>query len=189
MRALLSGTPPGQAGPEQQSGMQEDDPMMKMMQAMLGGLGGEANAPNTGETPFSAEDVSKMTGIPSFLTSMFMAGKQEAPPSPSEIRKQNTWQIVRTILAILIGLYTIFIVDKSCETFGPNPPAPATAQNPFLVFLMGELIVNGARITFSGRPVSQSGLKSWIASAKDVARDAAILIFMMGVYSWWKGDV
>lgn len=85
MKALLSGTPQGQAGQGQgqQGGMPgEDDAMMKMMQAMLGGMNGGPNASNPGEMPFSPDDFSKMTGIPPFLTNMVMGGKQEAPPHP-----------------------------------------------------------------------------------------------------------
>lgn len=187
MRTLLSGVQQGQAGQGQQAGMPgEEDPMMKMMQAMLGNMSGDPNAPAPEGMPFSADDISKMTGIPSFFTSMFLGGKQQAPPTPAEISRERTWKTLRTILSVLIGLYTVFTIDKSVETFGQNPPTPATAQNPFLIFLMGELLVNGARIVLSGRPASQSGLKAWIQSGREVGRDGAILLFMLGAYSWWK---
>ena len=188
MRALLAGTPQGQdAGGQQPVMPGEDDPMVKMMQAMLGNIGGDPSAPTPEGMPFSADDISKMTGVPSFLTSMFLGGKQQAPATPEEISRDRTWKVLRTIVSILIGLYTIYVVDKSVETFGQNPPAPATTQNPFLVFLMGELLVNGARVVLSGRPASQSGFKAWIQSGREVARDGAILISMLGAYSWWKG--
>lgn len=183
MRALLAGAPQGQ-----EPGMQgEDDPMLKMMQAMLGNVSGDPNAPGSEGMPFSADDISKMTGLPSFLTSMFLGGKQQAPPTPEEIKIERTWKVLRTIMVGLVGLYTIFTIDKSVKAFGQDPPVPATAQNPFLVFLMGELLVNGARTVLSGRPASRSGFKAWIHSGRETARDGALLLFMFGTYSrWWK---
>lgn len=188
MRILLGGAQPGQTGQPQSTGQPgEEDPMIKMMQTMLGGMSGDPNAPGAGELPFSADDMSKMTGIPSFLTGMFMGGKQQAPPSPEQISKERTWKILRVVLSILIGIYAIFTVDSSVKTFGQNPPAPATARNPFLVFLTGQLLINGAKVTLAGNTQSQGGIKSYYRTVKDVAADGAILIFMLGVYSWWSG--
>lgn len=187
MRVLLGGAQPGQAGQPQQPGQPgEEDPMIKMMQTMLGGMSGDPNAPNTGELPFSADDISKMTGIPSFLTGMFLGGKQQVPPSAEQVSKERTWKIVRVVLSVLIGIYTIFTLDNSLTTFGQNPPAPATARNPFVVFLTGQLLVNGAKAALAGNTSSQGGLKSYYRNVKDVAADGAIIIFMLGVYSWWS---
>lgn len=190
MRALLGGPPQGPAseGQEQQPGMPgEDDPMVKMMQTMLGNMSGDPNAPGPEGMPFSADDISKMTGMPSFLTNMFLGGKQQAPPTAAQIRQERTWKVLRTIMFVLIGLYTVFTIDKSVEAFGQHPPAPATAQNPFTIFLMGELLVSGARMVLAERPASQSGIKAWLQSGRETARDGAILVFLVGTYSWWKG--
>lgn len=188
MRVLLGGQQQTQDGQTQQQGaVNEDDPMIKMMQTMLGGLSGDPNAPATGEMPFSADDISKMTGMPSFLTSMFMGGKQQAPPTPHQVSSERRWKIIRTIAAVLIGIYTVFTVDSSILTFGQHPPAPATAQNPFVVFLTSQLLLNGARIALSATPAGQSGFKSYIRTGRDIAADGAILVFILGVYSWVKG--
>lgn len=187
MRVLLGGGQPGQTGQPQQAGqMGEEDPMIKMMQTILGGMSGDPNAPSTGELPFSADDISKMTGIPSFLTGMFMGNKQ-APPSPEQVSRERTWKVLRIVLSILIGIYTIFTLDNSLSTFGHNPPAPATIRNPFYVFLTGQLLINGAKVVLAGNTPSQSGLKSYYRTFKEVAADGAISIFMLGVYSWWSG--
>ena len=184
MRALLSGMPQGQ----QDGDTGEEDQMIKMMQNLLGGMSGEPGAapgPGIGGLPFSAEDVSKMTGIPPFLTNMFL-GPAPVPPTEAEKRTESLWKLVRVVLSSLIGIYTIWIVNKSVELFGQNPPAPATAQNPFVIFVMAELLVHGAR-TMTGRTTG-NGLKGWFQSVKDIGRDGAIVIFLLGCNSWWRGD-
>lgn len=186
MRAMLGVNAQNPGGLGQQGGIDENDAMIKMMQTMLGGMSGDPNAP--GEMPFSAEDISKMTGIPSFLTSMFLGGTQEAPLSAAQIKSERIWKTVRALVSVIVALYTIFTIDKSLSTFGQDPPAPATAQNPFVVFIMAELLVNGANIVLPGRkPVG--GLKSWFRMGRDVARDGAIVVFALGVYTWFKGPI
>lgn len=189
MRILLGGAQQNQSGQGQQPGMpDENDPMIKMMQTMLGGMSGDPNAPGTGDMPFSADDISKMTGMPSFLTNMFMGGNKQTPPTPEQINKERRWKVVRIVVSILMGIYTVVTLDNSIDTFGTNPPAPATVQNPFVVFLMGELLLQGGKSALFGRPTNQGTIKSWIASVREVAADGAILLFMLGVYSWWVGS-
>ena len=185
MRALLGGGPQGPGGEGQQSG--EEDPMVKMMQAMLGNMSGDPNAEGPEGMPFSADDISKITGIPSFLTSMFLGGKKQAPPTAEEISRARTWKILRSIVFVFVGLYTVFTLSRSVETFGQHPPVPATIQNPFTIFLMCELLVSGAKAVMTGQPARQNGFKAWTQSGREVARDGAIMIFMLGAYSWWKG--
>lgn len=185
MRALLAGVPQDQSSNPQQPGMptDEEDPMVKMLQSMLGGMSGDPNAA-TGMP--SADDLSKITGMPSFLTSMVFGGQQQSPASPAEVRAESTWKVVRILFSILAGLYMIFTVEKSVSTFGYSPPAPATAQNPFAIFLTGELLLYGSRLALSGRP-SSNRFGAWLQSGRDFARDGAILVFMLGVYTWSKG--
>jgi len=185
MRALLAGTPHEQSSNPQQPGMPagEEDPMLKMLQSMLGGMSGDPNS--AGGMP-SADDLSKITGMPSFLTSMLFGGQKQAPMSSVEVQAESRWKIVRILFSILVGIYVIFTVEKSSSTFGHNPPVPATAQNPFVVFLTGELLLYGSRVALSGRPTS-NGFKAWLQSGRDFARDGAILVFLLGVYSWSKG--
>lgn len=187
MRMLMGGNQPNQtgAGPGQQPEIDENDPMIKMMQTMLGGMSGDPNAP--GEMPFSGDDISKMTGIPSFLTNMIFGGPKEAPLSPRQVQTERFWKVLRTVVSFLVAFYTIFTIDKSISAFGQHPPAPATAQNPFVVFLMAELLINGTKIVFPGRPVA-GGLKSWFRTGKDAARDGAIVVFVLGIYSWFRGS-
>lgn len=183
MKALLGGNAQAQPGLGQQGGMDENDPMIKMMQTMLGGMSGDPNAPS--DLPFSADDISKMTGIPSFLTGMFLGGKAEPPATPTQVRNDQTWKVLRTVISVLVAFYTIFTVDRSISLFGQNPPSPATVQNPFVVFLMAELLINGTKTLLPGRP-AVGGVKHWYNTGRDAARDGAIVVFMLGVYTWFR---
>lgn len=176
---------------------QEEDPMLKMLQAMMGGMGAAGAADGTsdpsapggvGSTPgFSPDDISKVTGLPPFLTNMMMGG-QKAPPTEAEIQTTRLWKVLHVIFAVLAGLYLVFRINRSIEVFGENPPAPATFQNPFLVFATGELLVQTTRVATKGHS-GKSGFALWIQMFKEFIGDGAILVFMLGIASWWKGSV
>jgi GET complex subunit GET2 len=168
--------------------------MMKMLQAMMGGMGGEDGAgdPNMpggmgGIPGFSPDDISKATGIPSFLTNMFM-GNQRAPPTKAELQATKTWKLIHAVFAIFAGLYLVFTIDRATQTYGTNPPAPATIQNPFMIFLTGEVLVQSARVISNGTP-GKSGMGLWIHMGKEFLGDGAIMVFMLGLASWIKGMV
>ena len=165
--------------------------MMKMLQAMMGGVDG-SNDPNFpgsmgAGAGLSPDDISKATGLPPFLTGM-MAGGQKAPPTRAEIQAARLWKIVHAVFGIVVGLYLASSINRSTETFGENPPAPATFQNPFLVFVTGELLVQGTRVATKGHS-GKGGFRLWIQMVKEFIGDGAIVVFMLGLASWWKGSV
>jgi len=134
----------------------------------------------------SPHDISKATGLPSFLTNMVMGG-QKAPPTQAELQATRLWKILHVIFALIAGLYLVFTITRATETFGENPPRPATFQNPFVVFLTGELLVQGTRVGTSGYS-GKSGLGLWIQILREFVGDGAIAVFMLGIASWWKGS-
>ncbi|KAI1608051.1 hypothetical protein EDD36DRAFT_389724 [Exophiala viscosa] len=191
LRALLR-QPEPQEG--QNQSQQPEDPMLKMLQTMMGAMDGTSN-PNTpggagfpgGLPGLSPDDISKATGLPSFLTNMVMGG-QKAPPSHAELQATRLWKSLHVIFALIAGLYLVFTVTRATETFGENPPRPATFQNPFVVFLTGELLVQGTRVGTSGYS-GKSGLGLWIQILREFVGDGAIAVFMLGIASWWKGSI
>ncbi|KAK4941238.1 hypothetical protein LTR10_018774 [Elasticomyces elasticus] len=190
LRALLRQPEPqeGQNQPQQ-----AEDPMLKMLQSMMGAMDGTSD-PNAaggagfpgGLPGFSPDDISKATGLPSFLTNMVMGG-QKAPPSQAEVQATRLWKILHVIFALVAGLYLVFTITRATATFGESPPRPATFQNPFVVFLTGELLVQGTRVATSGYS-GKSGLGLWIQILREFVGDGAIAIFMLGIASWWKGS-
>ncbi|ETI28710.1 hypothetical protein G647_01161 [Cladophialophora carrionii CBS 160.54] len=176
---------------EGQGQTQQEDPMLKMLQAMMGGMDGtsDPSAPDgMGAMPgLSPDDISKATGLPPFLTNMVM-GNQKAPPSPAEIQATRIWKLVHVVFAILAGLYLVFNIHKSMQTYGENPPAPATFQNPFIVFLTGELLLQSARVLTKGGS-GKSGIGLWIQMGKELFGDGMIMVFGLGLAAWIKGRV
>ncbi|EXJ65712.1 uncharacterized protein A1O5_11240 [Cladophialophora psammophila CBS 110553] len=175
---------------EGQSQAQQEDIMLKFLQTMVGGMDGstDSNIPGgMGAGPgLSPDDISKATGLPPFLTDMIMGG-QKAPPRPAEIQATRFWKVVHVVFAMMAGLYLVFIIHKSSQTYGENLPAPATFQNPFIVFMTGELLVQGARAASQGQS-GKSGIRLWIQMGKEFIGDGAIMVFMLGLASWMKGS-
>ena len=178
LRQLLRGQPQADNDAPQD---QTEDPMAKMLQQLLGGM--DPNDPNAGEMPkLSPDDISKATGIPSWVTNMFL----EKPPATEEQKRQVfVWKSIHLIFSTLVGAYTLWTVTTSMATFGANPPTPPTFRNPFLIFMLGELLVETSRLTVGGMG-SPKGIGAWYQIAKDVGRDSSIVIFLLGMGIWWN---
>ena len=185
LKALLGGPSQGQG---QQAGQATDpgteDPMMKMMSQLMGGMQSDPNDPNAMPS-FNPDDLAKATGLPSFVTNKLF-GSKKAPPTPAEARQTRLWRSLHAIFAIITGLYLLFTVRRSTQTFGESPPAPATFQNPFTVFALGELFLQSARMLTAGQS-GKRGAGLWLQMVKESAGDGAIMIFLLGVSSWLKG--
>lgn len=190
LKALLQGPPPGPTGPNQSAEQPgADDPMMQMLQSLMGNMGGEAGqgGPNNnpGGLPFSPDELAQHTGLPSWATGMLFGG-EKAPPTQAEQKTLRLWKILHVVVAVLSGAYMLFAMDRSVRTYGKNPPAPPTFQNPFMVFIMAQLLLQGTRILVAGQAERQ-GIGLWFQMLKQLARDGAIIVFMLGCASWWKG--
>lgn len=179
--------PPPQA--DQNQAQQQEDPLMKMLQSMMGGIDGAAGPdPSGGMAAFpglSPDDISKATGLPSFVTSM-ITGNQKAPPSPAEIRATQFWKVLHAVFAIGAALYLIFSVNRSVQKYGENPPGPATFQNPFVVFLTGEIVLQSGMVLSKGHS-GRSGIGLWIQMARELLGDGMIMVFGLGLAQWLNG--
>lgn len=165
---------------------------MKMLQAMMGGMEGSSDPNATGNgmgagPGLSPEDLSKATGLPSFLTNMIM-GEQKAPPSKAEIQATRMWKVVHVLFALMAGLYLVFRINQATETYGEFPPAPATFQNPLLLFVTGEILVQTTRVATKGQS-GRSGTGLWIQMGREFIGDGAVVVFVLGIASWLKGSV
>ena len=179
IRSLLRAQEPQQGQPGQ--GQQEEDPMMKMLNSLLGG-GDPSDPANPGGLPFSPDDVSKATGLPPFLTKLFM-GKGKTPPTPAEEQTVRMWTLIHVILSLLAGIYVVYVLSSSTKLFGSSPPPPATMKNPFLVFITGELVVHTTQMLLVDK-AGPKGMWAWWQILRDIGRDGSIVVFMMGAASW-----
>jgi len=163
--------------------------MMKMLQAMMGGMDGASGPDGSGGMGaipgFSPDDISKATGLPPFLTNMVM-GQQKAPPGKAEVRATQIWKVLHVVFAVLAALYLSLSVNISTQKYGDNPPAPATFQNPFIVFLTGELLLQSGRILLKGQS-GKSGIGLWVQMGKELFGDGMIMVFGLGLAQWLNG--
>ena len=170
---------PGQPGPA-------EDPMVKMLNSLLGGAD-SADPATPGSLPFSPEDISKATGLPPFLTNMFW-GQENATPPPAQEQAARMWTLIHVLFSLLAGIYVVHTLTSSTSLFGADPPPPATIRNPFLAFIMGELLLQSTQMFLVDR-AGPKGVWAWWQILKDIARDGSIVVFMMGATSWLKGWV
>ena len=197
LKALLqpASAPTGQNQSQAEPGA--DDPMLQMLQSLMGNMGGmggpdgmggmgaDGNTNGAEGLPFSPDQLAQQFGMPSWATGMLFGG-QKAPPTPAEEKSRRLWRIVHVVVAVASGTYLLFAMSRSSHTFGKNPPAPATFQNPFTVFMMAQLMLQGTRILLAP-PAARSGIGLWFQMLKELARDGAIIVFMLGCASWWGG--
>ena len=189
LRALLRGPPQTGAqgqGEGQPPLAEQEDPMVKMLSSLMGGMNGTSDPNATGGLPFNPDDLSKATGIPSFLTNMVM-GNQKAPPTPAEIQQTRMWRILHVAFGLLSGIYYLIAIGRAESSFGQQPPAPATFQNPFVMFVLGEVLLQSVRILTAGSS-GKRGPGLWYQMVKEFAGDGAVVVFLLGVSRWWKGD-
>lgn len=190
LRALLRANPPEQ---DRQQGIDED-PMMKLLGSMMGGVpGAESTAPGSGTAPgqsnappsLSPSDLTDALGLPPMLSKMLFGGATQ-PATPEEKRRQSILSFLHLIFAVTVGLYLLLLVSSSVATYGARPPPPATARNPFLIFLTGELVLSGLRVltTQNGQTFGLSTLTQLFQS---FLRDGRIVVFLLGAGSWWFG--
>jgi len=175
----MDGAPPG------------DDPMMKMLQQMMGGAAGEG-----------------ADGMPSFpgMPNMPGMGGQAAIADPYAY----VWRIVHAVFAIALGLYisltTTFSGSKlarlSSESASTENLTPASIHF-FYIFATAQVLLQTSRFYLEKGTTQQTGIlgtivgflpepyKGYVQLASRYFRiwttitgDAMILVFVLGVCSW-----
>lgn len=186
LRALLRANPPEQHAQQQI----DQDPMMKVLSSMLGGIpGAENTAPGAGMAPpnqgdLGMNDLTSALGIPPLLSNMIFGGGA-SQQTPEEKNRERILKLLHTLFALFIGFYLVTLVSSAVTTYGVNPPPPATAQNPFVIFMTVEMLLIGARVAL-GR-IQQGTLATGLQIFRALVRDGSIAIFALGAASWWNG--
>jgi hypothetical protein len=186
LRTLLRAHPP-----EQQAQQQIDqDPTMKLLSAMLGGVpGAENTAPGSGIAPppqddLQPGDLTSALGLPPLLSKMLLGGGSP-PKTPDEKKREWMWKALHVFFALITGLYLLMLIASSVATYGSQPPPPATAQNPVVIFMTGELLLSSARVLLGSR---QDGtLATFMQLVRSFVRDGSIAVFVLGAGTWWTG--
>ncbi|KAL4921699.1 hypothetical protein BDW62DRAFT_115476 [Aspergillus aurantiobrunneus] len=181
LRALLR-----QPESSQQDAGEEEDPTLKLLNSLIGGMPGAvqgAGAGTGGNAPGGLPPgLASSLGLPPWMSSML--GKQQQ--SEEQKKAVLTWKILHIVLSVALGIYLIFLTSTSVATYGKQPPPPATAQNPFLFFTTGELLLGSARVMMRGKIGGPTGPFLYIQLLRDFIRDGSIVLFLFGMGSWWN---
>ncbi|KAB8273613.1 hypothetical protein BDV30DRAFT_210162 [Aspergillus minisclerotigenes] len=177
-RALLR-----QGGPSSsEQGPQEEDPTMQMLNTLMAGMNGQEQAPGG---PSQAELVSAL-GFPPFVADLLGAATHK--PTDEEKKDVRTWKVLHILFAVAVGIYLLMLIGTSVSTYGSQPPPPATAQNPFLYFTTGEVVLTGARLMSKGRTGRAAGIMLGLQLFQDIVRDGSLVVFLLGMGAWWSRE-
>jgi len=183
----------GAAGPG------DEDPMMKMLQQMMGGIG---------EGP---------GGVPSFPGMPPMPGQ---PTTATGDPYAYIWRIVHAIFALSLGLYIAFTTtfngtkierERSGLPYTPEDAA-TSALSPgsihfFYIFATAEILLQSSRFWMEKGRAQQGGIISMVMGFlpepwkgylglilrysriwTTVSADAMVCVFVLGVCAWLRGS-
>lgn len=164
---------------------------MKLLSSLLGGMPGDPNAPSPSapgdmaeQAPgFSPADLAGALGLPPSLANMLAGASQQ--PTEGEQNAIRVWRTLHVVFALGVAIYLLFVIGASVAMFGSPPPKPATAQNPFLIFVTGELLLTGGRILLGGK---QGGLRMAVQLGRDIVRDGSLVLFALGLGAWYHRE-
>lgn len=164
---------------------------MKLLNSLLGNVppgdqnAGEAAAGGAGGAPgMSPADMAASLGVPPFIANM-LGGAGSTPQTEAEKKQAQTWKMLHVAFSIAVAVYLLFLIGTSVTTYGTQPPPPATAQNPFVIFATGEMILSGARLLMRSTRGGVTGLALLVQLFRDIVRDGSVVLFLLGMGTWW----
>jgi hypothetical protein len=163
---------------------------MKLLNSLMaGGMPGlDQGAAGGGDGPgVSQADLASALGLPPLVSSML--GAATRPKTDEEKREIWTWKVLHVLFSIVMGIYFLVVISASVATYGSQPPPPATARNPFVLFTTGEMVLTGARIMLRSRGGGLAGPGMWIQLFRDIIQDGSIVLFLLGMSAWWNRDL
>jgi hypothetical protein len=193
-----SATPPLDTNPfaglPGMEGAPTDDPMMKMLQQMMGGAPGEG-----------------ADGMPSFPGMPTMPGQAVAADPYAYL-----WRIIHAVFALSLGLYIAFAtpftgskLDREASkvgSFAQGSGLSAGSVHFFWIFATAEVVLQTSRFFMEKGQGRQGGIlgtvigflpepyKGYVALISRYAKiwttisgDAMVLVFVLGACAWWRG--
>ncbi|KJX94153.1 hypothetical protein TI39_contig4214g00010 [Zymoseptoria brevis] len=186
---------------------EDEDPFAKMMQQMMGAMGGQGdpNNPNAGPQDMPPMLQSLMGGA--------MGGGQQGPAQPAPAGSVYLWRIVHAIFAFILAFY-ICLTSTFNGTQTSRYQTLSTEGNGlgprlFIIFTSAELVLQSTRYFMEkgqlqgGGPlamVANSGfvpepyanyiriVGRYIGIAKTIFSDVMVIVFVLGCIAWWNGE-
>ncbi|KAI9820651.1 MAG: hypothetical protein M1827_005020 [Pycnora praestabilis] len=190
-----------QPGPQQGQGQgqgTEEDPMMRMLQQMMGGMGAGGPGGDGGG------------GIPPGIAAMLgAAGGQQQGQSQPDNEYGYMWRIVHAIFALALGIYIASLTSFSGSRIARTQTVDGeVGVHFFWVFATAELMLQSGRFFLEKGRAPVGGLlgglgmmlpepyKGYVRVAgrysviyTTVVADAMVVIFVLGCVAWGKGEV
>lgn len=192
---------PGQQEPGNgsMSGANED-PMMAMLQQMLGGMpGGPGGAGGGGGDG----------GLPPGLAEM-LGGGGAGQTMQAEPNNGYWWKMIHGIFSLSLGLYILntYRFTGSRLSRVPYASSKETQTSIFWIFSTVELVLQSTRFFLERNKGGQPGILRTVANFlpmpwkgyvglvarysgiyTTIVEDAMVVVFMMGCVAWWQGAV
>lgn len=192
---------PGQQQPGNgpMSGANED-PMMAMLQQMLGGMpGGPGGAGGGGGDG----------GLPPGLAEM-LGGGGAGQTMQAESNNGYLWKMIHGIFSLSLGLYILYTYRFTGSRLSRVPYASSgeTQTGIFWIFSTVELVLQSTRFFLERNKGGQPGILRTVANFlpmpwkgyvglvarysgiyTTIVEDAMVVVFMMGCVAWWQGAV
>lgn len=202
-----SGPVPQGQGPDA-----SQDPMMAMLQQMMGGAGGIPGMPGGPGQQGGPPD-----GLPPGLANMFsaMQGGAAAEPSPNQ-SSAWIWKLVHSLFSLALSIYIVLQTPFTGSKLSRDSlhdddwtihrtPTQNFAYF-FYLFATFEVVMQSSRYFIEKGQLQGSGILSTVAGIlpppyggyvrtigrysviwSTVVSDAMVVVFVLGATSWWKG--
>jgi GET complex subunit GET2 len=187
------------------AGVEQNDPMMRMMQQMMGGA--DPNDPNAPSQPDTNDPLLKMM-------QQMMSGQggdqQQVPPS----NEGYIWRIVHAIFALGLAIYIATTSTFNGSKLHRSPDVNMEDLNGgitsrlFWIFATAEIGLQSTRYFVDKGRLPESGWLGMVGSVlpepwkgyvamfarygvmwSTVVSDAMVVIFVLGTLAWWKGEI
>ncbi|ORY18837.1 hypothetical protein BCR34DRAFT_621320 [Clohesyomyces aquaticus] len=204
--------PPGGPGTDGQP-----DPMIAMMQQMLGG--GAGGMPGM---PGGPGQSGPLGDFPPGLANMFqaMSGSGSSPqPSPTQ-SSAWIWRLVHSVFSLFLAVYIVFKTPFDGSKLSRTNASPSedwtidsssTAEafkHFFYMFATFEVVLQSSRYFIERGQLQGGGILSSIGAMlpepyggyvrvigrysviyRTVVNDAMVVVFVLGAASWWRGGI
>ncbi|KAL9123401.1 MAG: hypothetical protein Q9187_000040 [Circinaria calcarea] len=189
---------PGQQG---QGGMggEEEDPMMRILQQMMGGMPGGAEGTREGADG----------GLPPGLAAMLGgAGMGETESVQQDNTFGSFWKIIHALFAFSLGIYITAMTSFSGSRLSRSTLVEREhiGVQFFWVFATAELILQSSRFFLERGKAAQVGILATVAGFlpepwkgyvglvnrysgiyTTIVEDAMAVVFVLGLVAWWQG--
>ena len=200
---LRGGAPQPSVSGQQHQG--EDDPTMKMLQQLMGGIPGA-----------DGQGGEEGRGLPPGLAAMLGDGGMGTAGMGGGTKQEDTygylWRIVHAVFALVLGVYVIatsHAFNGDVSRGGIVGAGHEGGANAFWLFATAELVLQSSRFFLEKRTGNQLG--GWIGIVGNmlpepwrgyvrlaarysgiwstVVEDAMVIVFILGCTAWWKGAI